>query len=147
MPNKPTYEFAEILLVEDNKDDEALFLLSLKKKNLANQIFVVRDGEEAKNFLLSEGEFSGNNNPCLKLILLDLKLPKIDGLELLQLIKTHPKLKHIPVVILTSSDQDPDIKKAYAFGANSYVVKPIDFNKFQDTAVSIGLYWATVNKV
>jgi two-component system, response regulator len=137
----------EILIVEDNPNDAELTLRALRKQNLANNVVHLPDGAEAMDFLFAKGKYSDrqiNNLP--KVILLDLKMPKIDGLELLEKIKFEPLTKAIPVVILTSSAEDPDIKRAYELGANSYIVKPVEFNKFSKTVADLGLYWMVINK-
>jgi two-component system, response regulator len=119
----------------------------LRKQNLANNVVHLPDGAEAMDFLFAKGKYSDrqiNNLP--KVILLDLKMPKVDGLELLEKIKSESLTKAIPVVILTSSAEDPDIKRAYELGANSYIVKPVEFNKFSKTVADLGLYWMVINK-
>lgn len=136
----------EILLVEDNPSDAELTLLALKKIHIANKVFLVSDGDEALDFLFARGKFTGreqNQNP--KVILLDLKLPKISGLEVLRSIKASEKLKNIPVVVLTSSKEDPDIRQCYELGANSYVVKPVGFENFLKAVSELGIYWLLVN--
>lgn len=137
----------EILLVEDNPHDAELFIRALKKNNLANNIFVAVNGEEALSFILAKGDFNHRrNNKSLKVIFLDLKLPKISGLEVLREIKTNPVTNHTPVVVVSSSAEVPDIKKAYDLGANGYVVKPLDFNDFQSAMSAAGFYWLVVNE-
>lgn len=136
----------EILLVEDNPRDAELTIRALKKKNLANRLFHVEDGVEALDFLFARGRFSGRDiDDPPKVVLLDLKLPRIDGLEVLTAIKGDERTQTIPVVIVTSSDQDPDVKTAYQLGANSYVIKPVQFDAFIDAMVRIGIYWVMVN--
>lgn len=137
----------EILLVEDNMDDALLTIRALKKKNLANKIHHLKDGAEALDFIFGEGEFAGRNileKP--KLILLDLKMPKVNGIEVLERIKSHELTKRIPVVILTSSNQDPDIERCYKLGANSYIVKPVGFENFLSTVSELGIYWLLLNQ-
>jgi two-component system response regulator len=133
----------EILLVEDNPKDVELTLHALKKHNLANKVHVARDGKEALDFFF-EGADLRPVRP--KLILLDLKLPKVSGLEVLQRLKGDPRTKAIPVVILTSSTADKDLMEGYSLGVNSYVRKPIDFNEFIAAAKTLGLYWLLMNK-
>jgi two-component system, response regulator len=136
-----------ILLVEDNPDDEALTLRALKKTNLANEVIVVRDGVEAWDFLTGTGAFAGKETDTTpQVILLDLKLPKLDGLGLLRLIRSNERTKLLPVVILTSSNEERDRIDSYGLGANSYVRKPVDFNQFADAARRLGLYWLVLNE-
>lgn len=133
-----------ILLVEDNPDDEALTLRALKSKNISNEIIVARDGAEALDCLLGK---DGEPPPVLPhVILLDLKLPKIDGLEVLKRIRADERTKHLPVVILTSSDEEIDMVRGYQLGANSYVRKPVDFEDFMSAVGSLGLYWLVINE-
>jgi two-component system response regulator len=136
-----------ILLVEDNTDDEALTLRALTRNNIGNEVVVARDGEEALEWLLAEGRYTGRNvheKPAL--VLLDLKLPKIGGLEVLRRMREHPATKLIPVVILTSSREEDDRLKGYTNGANSYVRKPIDFAHFVEAVRQVGLYWLVLNE-
>lgn len=133
----------DILLVEDNQDDVELTLHALRKENLANNIHVARDGEEALEFLHHNG--SSMASPP-KLVLLDLKLPKIDGMEVLKQIKSDPRTKNIPVVILTSSKEERDLLNGYHLGANSYIQKPVDFDEFRKAVKLLGLYWLVVNQ-
>ena len=136
-----------ILLVEDNPDDEALTLRALKKTNLANEVIVVRDGVEAWDFLTGTGAFAGRELDMIpQVILLDLKLPKLDGLGLLRLIRGDDRTRLLPVVILTSSVEERDRIDSYGLGANSYVRKPVDFNQFVDAAGKLGLYWLVLNE-
>jgi two-component system response regulator len=136
-----------ILLVEDNPDDEALTLRALRKNNIVNQVVVARDGREALDYMLGMGEYSGRDqNQLPQVILLDLKLPKIDGLEVLRQLRSNPHTKLVPVVILTSSNEEQDRFKGYDLGANSYVRKPVDFNKFIEAVRQLGLYWLVFNE-
>lgn len=137
----------EILLVEDNSEDVELTLHTLRKENLANNIHVVRDGEEAVEFLFSDCAHSQHSLESLRLILLDLKLPKINGMEVLQRIKEEERTKSIPVVILTSSKEERDLVNGYGLGVNSYIQKPVDFDQFRETIKSVGLYWLVINQV
>ena len=135
------------MLVEDNPVDVELTLHALRHNNLANQIQVVRDGEEALDFLLCRGPYSDRNfDSPPKLILRDLKLPKVDGLEVLREIKSDARTKPIPVVILTSSKEDKDMVLSYQLGINSYIQKPVDFNEFRETVKQLGLYWLLINQ-
>jgi two-component system response regulator len=140
-------DYVEILLVEDNINDAELTIRVLKKNNLANNLFHVKDGAEALNFIYCKGEFANRDNHLKpKLILLDLKMPKIDGLEVLKIIKSDPDTRHIPVVILTSSKEDKDLIESYQLGANSYIQKPVEFDKFVKSIVDIGMYWVILNQ-
>ena len=137
----------EILLVEDNQDDVELTLHALRKENLANNIHVARDGEEALQFLFCNGAHADRSfaNPP-RLVLLDLKLPKVDGMEVLRRLKADPRTKTIPVVILTSSKEERDLVEGYGLGANSYIQKPVDFDQFRETVKSVGFYWLLINQ-
>lgn len=138
-------ENVKILLVEDNPDDVELTLRAFKKNNLANEIVVARDGEEALEILFgSQEDVLKQNRPDL--ILLDLKLPKVNGLEVLQQIKGHSQTKLIPIVILTSSREEDDLIKSYQLGVNSYIRKPVDFDKFTEVVMQLGLYWLLLNE-
>jgi two-component system, response regulator len=139
------YKDVEILLVEDNPHDVELTLRALKKHNLANKVQVVKDGAEALDFIFGTGSFAGQANQ-LKVILLDLKLPKVSGLEVLQRLKHEERTRSIPVVVLTSSHEDRDIQECYRLGVNSYVVKPVEFEAFAKTVAEMGFYWLLVNK-
>jgi CheY-like chemotaxis protein len=137
----------DILLVEDNKDDVELTLHALRKENLANNIQVVVDGEEALDFMFHRAAFAeraAQENP--RLVLLDLKLPKVDGLEVLRQLKGDARTKTIPVVILTSSKEERDLVEGYRLGTNSYIQKPVDFDQFRETVKRVGLYWLVVNQ-
>jgi two-component system response regulator len=137
----------EILLVEDNPEDLQLALRALKKANLDNHIHVARDGEEALQFVFCEGEFACRKiDKQPKVILLDLKLPKVDGLEVLQRIKGDPRTRMIPVVMLTSSKEQSDVLKSYNLGVNSYIVKPVNFEQFADAVGQLGMYWLLRNQ-
>lgn len=143
----PDPNAVEILLVEDNPNDVELTAHALKKQNLANQLFVVRDGEQALDFLFARGAFVDRevkNAP--RVILLDLKLPKVSGLEVLRQIRADPRTCKIPVVMLTSSQEEPDILESYQLGANSYIVKPVDFQHFMKTVSDLGMYWLLLNQ-
>ncbi len=137
----------EILLVEDNPNDAELAVRALTKHNLANHLVVVTDGEEALDFIFARGKYKERrieNGP--KIILLDLKLPKVDGLEVLRAIKGDPRTKIIPVIVLTSSKEEKDIVESYKLGVNSYILKPVDFDKFVDAVKEIGYYWLLLNQ-
>jgi two-component system response regulator len=137
----------EILLVEDNPDDLELTLHALRSDKVANKIEVARDGEEALDYFFRRGRFAARaleSEPSL--VLLDLKLPKVDGLEVLREVKNNPATRTIPVVILTSSREEKDIVMSYQLGVNSYIQKPVDFNKFRETAKQLGLYWLIINQ-
>jgi two-component system, response regulator len=138
----------DILIVEDNPHDVELMLRALRKENLVNNLYVVNDGQEALDFIYCRNDYK-NRNPCspLKVVFLDLKLPKINGLEVLRDLKNDDKMKKIPVVIITSSQEDPDIHEAYKLGANAYVVKPVDYGDFQQAINRAGLFWLVVNEV
>jgi two-component system response regulator len=137
----------DILLVEDNQDDMDLALHALQRAKVANRIFVVRDGEEALDFLFCRGEYEERSfvHPP-KLVLLDLKLPKINGMEVLKLIKSDPRTRTIPVVMMTSSKEERDLVSGYSLGVNSYIQKPVDFDQFRDTVKAVGLYWLVTNQ-
>ena len=136
-----------ILLVEDNPDDELLTLRALKRSNVLNRIVVARDGVEALDYLFGRGAYASRDITILpQLILLDLKLPKLDGLEVLQQIRADPRTCLLPVVILTSSDEERDIVASYQLGANSYIRKPVDFGQFTQAVQQLGLYWLVLNQ-
>ncbi len=141
------YEAVDILLVEDNPQDAELTIRAIKKHNIANTLHVVEDGAAALDFIFCRGEFADRNfEPMPKVILLDLKLPKVSGLEVLKAIKSDERTRKTPVVIVTSSQEDPDIKTAYGLGANSYVVKPVGFEDFIEQMKNLGFYWLLVNQ-
>lgn len=141
------YDEVEILIVEDNPDDAEMALRAFKKNKLTNHVLVVEDGEEALDFIFARGKFSQHSiERKPKIILLDLKLPKVSGLEVLKEIKGHPETKVIPVVVLTSSREENDIIDSYKLGVNSYIVKPVDFDKFVDAVRDLGLYWLLLNQ-
>ncbi|MEA5625679.1 response regulator [Nostoc sp. UHCC 0251] len=136
-----------ILLVEDNPDDEALTLRALKKNNIMNEVVVARDGVEALDFLFGKGGYTDRDMSVMpNLILLDLKLPKMDGLEVLRQLRTDDRTKILPVVILTSSKEEQDLINGYSLGANSYVRKPVDFSQFSEAVRQLGLYWFVLNE-
>jgi len=142
-----TINEVEILLVEDNPNDVELTLRALKKRNLANKVHVVRDGAEALEFIFGTGTYAERDiNHIPKVILLDLKLPKVDGLEVLRIVKSDERTKVIPVVVLTSSKEESDLVESYRLGANSYITKPVDFDKFAQIVSEMGLYWLLVNQ-
>ena len=132
----------EILLIEDNPEDAELMIRALTKNRLANNLLHLKDGEEALAYLFS----SETNNSIPKLILLDLKMPKVDGIEVLKIIKNDPQKKIIPVVVLTSSKEEEDIVKSYQYGVNAYIVKPVEFDKFMKAVADLGLFWLVLNQ-
>ncbi len=137
----------EILLCEDNKRDADLTIRALKKRKLSNKVVWVKDGEQALDYLFARGDYSDRSiKDTPKVVLLDLKMPKIDGLEVLKEIRTHQETKNVPVVVLTSSKEEKDIVKSYEYGVNSYIVKPVDFNKFIDSVSEVGFYWLLLNQ-
>jgi two-component system response regulator len=137
----------EILLVEDNEDDLELALHALRKEKLANSIHVARDGEEALDFLFCSGPHASRSfDQPPKLVLLDLKLPKVDGMEVLKRLKADPRTRQIPVVILTSSKEERDLLNGYGLGVNSYIQKPVDFDQFRETVKRVGFYWLLINQ-
>jgi CheY-like chemotaxis protein len=135
-----------ILLVEDNVNDIELTLAALEQNRLANEVVVVRDGEEALDYLMRRGIFKMRAEGMPAVVLLDLKLPKVDGLEVLEKIKAHDELKQVPVVMLTSSREEKDLVRSYKLGVNAYVVKPVDFHEFVDSIKELGLFWAVINQ-
>jgi len=136
-----------ILLVEDNPDDEALTLRALKKNNIRNEVVIAHDGAEALDYLFGTGQYTGRNTDVLpQVVLLDLKLPKVEGLEVLRRVRADKRTKLLPVVILTSSNEEQDRIDGYGLGANSYVRKPVDFTQFMEAARQLGLYWLILNE-
>lgn len=139
-------DMRRILLVEDSTNDVELILTSLSDNHLANEVVVVRDGEEALNYLYRRGIFKMRMEGNPVVILLDLKLPRVNGIEVLSQIRSEPNFRLVPVVVLTSSREEPDLLNCYELGANAYVVKPIDFHEFVDVIKQVGLFWAVVNQ-
>jgi two-component system, response regulator len=141
------FNAVEILIVEDNPHDAELTMRALRKNNLANSVLIARDGAEALDFFFCRGKFEKRSFVCPpKVVLLDLKLPKVSGLELLKIVKEDERTAHIPIVVVTSSRDEPEMKEAYALGVNSYVVKPVEFDQFINAMSSLGLYWLLVNE-
>ncbi len=144
----PDRREVQILLVEDNPNDVELTLRALKKHNLANKVHVARDGVQALDYIFARGDHAGENVADIpKVILLDLKLPKVDGLEVLRKVKSDELTKMIPVVVLTSSREEKDMIESYKLGVNSYIVKPVDFDKFLRSVEDLGLYWLLLNEL
>jgi CheY-like chemotaxis protein len=142
------YNEIEILLVEDNPNDAEMTIRGLNKYNLANNVTHVSDGEEALDFIYARAKYKGRNIEIKpRMILLDIKLPKINGLEVLKIIKNDPETKMIPVVVLTTSTEESDMIESYKYGVNSYIVKPVDFEKFAESIRNIGFYWILLNKL
>ena len=139
-------ELKPILLVEDSPKDVELTLAALEQCQLANAVVVARDGAEALEYLRNTGKFADRNSGDPAVVLLDLKLPKIDGLEVLEQIKNHPKLRHTPVVMLTSSREERDLVRSYQLGVNAFVVKPVGFDKFFEAIQDLGMFWAVLNE-
>lgn len=135
-----------ILLAEDNENDVELALAALDEHNLANEVVVVRDGAEALDYLFKRGKFSGNINGLPVVVLLDLKMPKVDGLEVLRAMRADPIMRTVPVVMVTSSREEQDLVQSYQLGVNAYVVKPVDFQKFVESIKQIGFFWAVINE-
>jgi two-component system response regulator len=138
----------EVLLIEDNQNDAELTIRELKKHNMANKLVHVKDGEEALDFIFATGKFAGIRDIAYppKVILLDIQMPKVNGIEVLQKIKSDPQTRTTPVVMLTSSKEDPDIQKCYDLGANSYIVKPVNFEGFAEAIRNLGFYWLLLNQ-
>jgi two-component system, response regulator len=140
------YHDVDILLVEDNPNEAKLTIRSFEKNNLANKLLHIDDGEDALDFIFARGKYAARDiNAQPKLILLDLKLPKIGGIDILEAIKKDHHTKKIPVIILTSSNEEPDIRRCYELGANSYIVKPVNFDSFSRAIVDLGMYWMFLN--
>ncbi len=139
------HDVVDILLVEDNLDDVEITKRAFKELNLANRIFVARDGQEALDFLSHKGEYENNRVPAPGLVLLDINLPKVNGIEVLKFIKNSDSLEAIPVVMLTVSKRDEDVVKSYRLGCNSFLKKPVAFEEFVDLVKNIGLYWGVLN--
>ena len=139
-------KFGRILIVEDDPKDVELTLTALDEYNLANEVVVTRDGEEALDYLYSRGNFQTRTGENPAVVLLDLKLPKVDGLEVLQQMKSDEKLRMIPVVVLTSSREEKDMVASYKLGVNAYVVKPVDFHEFVNAIKELGIFWAVINE-
>jgi two-component system response regulator len=135
-----------IMLVEDNPDDEELTLRALRKANIANDVLVARDGQEALDVLFGTGKHAGSTRPLPAVILLDLKLPKLNGIDVLARMRSDPRTKLIPVVVLTSSSEDEDMLRSYESGANSYVRKPVEFPAFAAAVTQLGVYWMLINQ-
>ena len=135
-----------ILLAEDNARDVELTLAALEEYNLANEVVIVRDGAEALDYLYKRGQFAGHPNGLPVVTMLDLKMPKVDGLGVLRVMKSDPLLRHIPVVMITSSREEQDLIRSYETGVNAYVVKPVDFQKFVESIRQVGFFWAVVNE-
>lgn len=140
-----TTDKVQILLVEDSAHDAEMTLRSLKRRGIANDIVWVKDGVEALDYLFCEGEFADRAGGLPKLVLLDLKMPRLDGLQVLKRLKADPRTMKIPVVMLTSSHEEGDLLESYALGVNSYIVKPVDFENFAETVSQVGMYWVLMN--
>jgi two-component system, response regulator len=140
------FEHVEILLAEDNPHDAELAMRGLEKQKLANKITWVKNGEEALDFVFRRGAFAGRADAGPRLILLDLKMPKVDGIEVTRAVKSDERTRHIPIVIMTSSQEEKDVANGYSCGANSYIVKPLDFKSLVDVAAQVGFYWLAINR-
>lgn len=141
-----TLDVRRILLVEDNANDAELTLTALAENHFANEVDLVRDGAEALDYLYRRGEYANRTSGNPTVVLLDIKLPKMDGLEVLQQIKSDEKLRSVPVVMLTSSREEPDLVRSYELGVNAYVVKPVEFGEFMHALKELGLFWAVINQ-
>ncbi|HEV2327786.1 MAG TPA: response regulator [Verrucomicrobiae bacterium] len=135
-----------ILLAEDNERDVELTLAALDEHNLANEVVVARDGAEALDYIYGRGKFAGHANGLPVVVLLDLKMPKVDGMEVLRQMRADPEIKRVPVVMVTSSREEQDLVHSYELGVNAYVVKPVDFQKFVESVKQIGMFWAIINE-
>ncbi len=144
MPDRD--DAVEVLLIEDNQTDAELCIRALKKHNLSNKLVWLKDGAEALDFLFHTGDYSERKNSKPKVILLDLRLPKVDGLEVLKRLKSDDRTRTIPVVVVTSSKEDRDLTASYNLGANSFISKPVEFNSFANTVAQLGLYWLLTNR-
>jgi CheY-like chemotaxis protein len=140
------FEHVEILLAEDNPHDAELAIRGLEKQKLANKVTWVKNGEEALDFVFRRGAFAGRTDAGPRLILLDLKMPKVDGIEVTRAVKADERTRHIPIVIMTSSQEEKDVANGYSCGANSYIVKPLDFRSLVDVAAQVGFYWLAINR-
>ena len=140
------FEQVEILLVEDNALDAELTMRALKNGGLANKLLWVKDGQEALDFLFRDGDYAGRTEGAPRLVLLDLKMPKVDGMEVLKAVKANEKTKRIPVVVMTSSQEERDVAQTYDMGVNSYVVKPVEFSSLAELARQAGYYWLAINR-
>jgi two-component system, response regulator len=140
------YEQIEILLVEDNERDAELTMRALKKAGLANKLLRVKDGEQALDYMFRRGAFAGRDDVVPRLVLLDLKMPRVDGIEVLKAVKSDERTKRIPVVVMTSSQEEKDVAQTYDLGANSYIVKPVDFAAVADMVRQAGFYWLAINR-
>jgi two-component system, response regulator len=140
------YEHVEILLVEDNPFDAELAMRGLREHNLANNVTWVKDGEQALDYVYRRGKFAGRLGAGPRLILLDLKMPKVDGIEVTRIVKGDETTRHIPIVIMTSSQEEKDVSRSYSLGANSYIVKPLDFEALANVASQAGYYWLAINR-
>jgi CheY-like chemotaxis protein len=140
------FEQVEILLVEDNPLDAELTIRALKKGGLANKLLWLKDGEQALDYLFRRGTYAGRDDALPRLVLLDLKMPRVDGIEVLKIIKQDERTRRMPVVVMTSSQEERDVAQSYDMGANSYVVKPVDFGAFADLARQAGFYWLAINR-
>lgn len=137
----------EILLVEDNANDAEMTMRALRRNNLANKVHWVKDGEQALDYVFGRGAYAGRDAALPRLVMLDLKMPKVDGIEVLRALKTNPLTRAIPVVVMTSSNEEKDVVASYDLGVNSYIVKPVQFEAFLETVAKIGLYWVITNRV